>query len=111
MITIAAEQFPLTPAIRTHVENNLSRLLELLPRGVSLKVFLSEPTRKIFKVVCLLRIWGKDLVVTEEGDNLYKAIEVARMNLTRKVVDEKDRWLRLRRKTVTVESPTIPANP
>lgn len=48
MITIAAEHFHLTPAIRTQVEGKLSKLRDLLPEDASIHVFLSEPARKAF---------------------------------------------------------------
>lgn len=97
MITIAAEQFTLTPAIRSHVESNLSKVSHLLPDNFTIHVFLSEPAPQIFKVLLTLRVWGKDLVVREEGEDLYKAVETARLHLTRQIVDEKHRWVRSRK--------------
>jgi len=97
MITIAAEHFALTPAIRSHVELNLNRLIELLPSDTTLRVFLSEPAPKKFRALCTAHVWGRDVVASEDNANLYRAIEDLRVNLTRKIVDEKDRWVRSRR--------------
>lgn len=104
MITIAAEQFTLTPAIRNHVESNLSKVDNLLPSNVAIHVFLSEPAHQIFKVLLTLRVWGKDIVVQEEGENLYKAVETARLHLIRQIVEEKHRWIRFRRRTMKTEN-------
>lgn len=107
MITIAAEHFTLTPSIRTHIESALSKLKDLLPRDASVHVFLSETARKdvhkTFMVLCKLRIFGKDMIIREENENLHAAIETARMHLTRKVVEEKHHWVRLRRKNSDLE--------
>jgi ribosomal subunit interface protein len=98
MITIAAEQFTLTPAIRTHVETNLSKITNLLPESVGIHVFLSEPSQKTFKVLLTLHVWGKDLIVHEEGADLYKAVDTARVHLARQIIENKHRWVKARRK-------------
>ena len=112
MTTIAAEHFTLTPTIRAHIEDNLAKLGNLLPKSTSLSIFLSEPARKTFMVLCKVHVWGKDFVVRVEDENLYKAVDAARLHLTRKIVDEKHRWVRLRRRNthsndllITNESP------
>ena len=98
MEMIAAEHFKLTPAIRAHVEKNSLRLKELLPRDAVLRVFLGEPVRKKFSVLLKVRIWGKDLIAKEEGEDLYHLVDAARAHLTRQIIEEKHRWIHLRKK-------------
>lgn len=111
MTTITAEHFTLTTAIRTHAVGNLSKLGEMLPNSASIKVFLSKPAHKTFMVLCKVRVWGKDFIIREEDEKFCKAVETARVHLIRKIVDEKHRWVRLRRKNGPLEGlSTVNAN-
>lgn len=103
MLSIAAEGFTLTPAIREHVQMNLNKLTVLVPQSARFDVFLSEPAQSDFMAVIKTHAWGKDFVVRTEGRNLYHVVEQARLHIHRQVVEEKRQWVHDRRQDENVE--------
>lgn len=98
MLFIAAEGFTLTPAIKEHVNFNIKKLTALVPQSARFEVFMSEPAHHDFMVVIKTHIWGKDLVVRSEGENLYRVVEKTRLQMHRKIAEQKHRWVHNRRK-------------
>lgn len=76
-VDIHCKGMSLTEAIRTHVEDKLSKLDRILPGDANITVFLdctngnpNEP----FSAEVSFRVWGNDLVSKTQGEDLYAAV-------------------------------------
>lgn len=101
---IACEGFELTPAIRDHVEQNIDSMADYLPHGEKIEVFLSHPAKRSFSALFKVHAKHREVVASEDDENLYKAITGARSHLERRLNDLREKELSKRRKGRTFEA-------
>ena len=90
MFFITAEHFGLTEALRAHLEKNLAKVEDALPKNTYVRVFLSAPSPRSFRALLKVRVRGRDLVAWAAGEDLYSAITEASRTLLTSV--RKERW-------------------
>ena len=99
---ISAEHFKLTPSIRSHVMKYVDKLQELIPSHGTVRVFLIEDSpRKHFIVRFKVILGKKEVLVSEEGVDLYSLITEAGDHVVKAVSQSRKRALEERRRPRT----------
>lgn len=83
-----------TDAIRSHVEDKLSKLERLLPGEIDVGVILNYESgnqKEMHHAEVTLRIWGQDVVSKTSGEDLYKAVTEVAEQVTNQVRRLKDK--------------------
>lgn len=97
---VAAEHFKLTPAVKAQVDESLVKVAEILPDGVTVRVFLrmespkvqlakTHPGKECFIALYSVHVDGDDVVSTEAAEDLYQAIRQGATKLKRNIVSRR----------------------
>lgn len=76
-VEIHCKGMPLTDAIRDHVHDRLGKLSRLLPGEVEILTILDHNSSRhggVFTAEVSFRVWGHDVVASNENEDMYKAI-------------------------------------
>ncbi len=76
-VEIHCKGMSLTDAIRDHVHEKLGKLSRLLPGEVEILTILDHNTSRhggIFSAEVSFRVWGHDVVASNESEDMYKTI-------------------------------------
>lgn len=100
--TILSEDFEVTPAIRAHVDKNMTEINHFVPfieDDVPVRFFLKQDGARLFCVTISAHFWGREFVGTHKDPNLYQAITLAKRHLVRQLNHVKGRRTAMKRKT------------
>lgn len=93
-ITISGHHIEVTPAIRSHVEERLSKVLAHFDEVVTVKVTLILEKHKEKdgqRAECSLHVKGDDLFAEAVGGDLYASIDEMLTKLDRQVLRHKEK--------------------
>lgn len=94
-LTISGHHLEVTPAIKTHVQEKLSRIVRHFDQVVDVKVILSVDGAKDKdqrqKAECTLHVKGKDLFAESVHADLYAAIDDLVDKLDRQIIKHKEK--------------------
>ena len=89
-LTVSGHHVAVTSAIRSYVENKLSRITRHFDHVIDVNVILSvDKLRQKAEVSCHVR--GKEIHVESEDADLYAAIDLLVDKLDRQIIKYKDR--------------------
>lgn len=89
---LICEDFKLTDSIKTSIEENLNHMESSVPENSIVHVYLSEPTKKRFKVIFQLKFQGKDIIANKEGFDLYKLVNDTRKTFEKNLHQQMKRF-------------------
>lgn len=93
-LTISGHHLDVTPALKSHLETRLDRVLRHFDHviGVNVKLSMEKPKEKDRrpKVECTIHVKGREIVAHASDDNMYAAIDVLVDKLDRQVVRHKE---------------------
>lgn len=96
-IQIACEGFDQTPAIREHVESQMDHLQDFLKHDEMIRVYCAHPGPRVFSARIKIHADHREVVASEESDNLYRAITAARHTMEHRLLQLRKKHLNKRR--------------
>ena len=91
MEIIDSEDFDLTPAIKTAIEEKAEKIYEVIGHEQKLEVFLSKEGKSETKVVFRTNYLGKTISAEVIGPDFYHLVNEAKAKFIRQIKDLKEK--------------------
>ena len=88
-LQIIAEDFSLTDAIKASVQTQIEAI-EKIVSGTSISIYLTEPTKGLFKAKFQVHALKKDFFAEDASEDLYRSLNAARHHICRQILDAKN---------------------
>jgi ribosomal subunit interface protein len=91
MEIIDSEDFDLTPAIKTAIEEKAAKIYELIGKDQKIEVFLSKEGSSETKVVFRTNFMGQMISAEVIGPDFYHIVNDVKAKMVRQIADLKDK--------------------